>query len=64
LLFEAGRNVKQVQAWLGHADPGFTLSTYIHLMDAGMGSAAFLDQAAGLSHAGTPAPLQKALAAL
>lgn len=47
LLFEADRNVKQVQAWLGHADPGFTLSTYIHLMDAGVGSAAFLDQAVG-----------------
>jgi len=45
LLFEAGRNVKQVQAWLGHADPGFTLSTYIHLMDAGVGSAAFFDDA-------------------
>jgi len=36
--------VKQIQAWIGHADPGFTLSTYIHLMDAGMGSAALLDQ--------------------
>jgi integrase len=47
LLFEAGRNVKQVQAWLGHADPGFTLKTYIHLMDAGVGSADFLDQAVG-----------------
>lgn len=47
LLFEAGRNVKQVQAWLGHADPGFTLKTYIHLMDAGVGNAAFLDQAVG-----------------
>lgn len=47
LLFEAGRNVKQVQAWLGHADPGFTLKTYIHLMDAGVGNAAFLDQAIG-----------------
>ena len=47
LLFEAGRNVKQVQAWLGHADPGFTLKTYIHLMDAGVGSAAFLDLAVG-----------------
>ena len=45
LLFEAGRNVKQVQAWLGHADPGFTLKTYIHLMDAGVGDAAFLDDA-------------------
>jgi hypothetical protein len=39
--------VKQVQAWLGHADPGFTLKTYIHLMDAGVGSAAFLDQTIG-----------------
>lgn len=47
LLFEAGRNVKQVQAWLGHADPGFTLKTYIHLMDAGVGSASFLDHAVG-----------------
>jgi integrase len=37
--------VKQVQAWLGHADPGFTLSTYIHLMDAGTGNAASLDEA-------------------
>ncbi|HET8813992.1 MAG TPA: site-specific integrase [Solirubrobacterales bacterium] len=45
LLFEAGRNVKQVQAWLGHADPGFTLKTYIHLMDSGVGDADFLDQA-------------------
>jgi site-specific recombinase XerC len=45
LLFEAGRNVKQVQAWLGHADPGFTLKTYIHLMDSGVGGADFLDHA-------------------
>lgn len=45
MLFEAGRNVKQVQAWLGHAGPGFTLKTYIHLMDSGVGSADFLDQA-------------------
>jgi integrase len=45
LLFEAGRNVKQVQEWLGHADPGFTLRTYVHLMDAGVGDAEFLDSA-------------------
>jgi Phage integrase family len=45
LLFEAGRDVKQVAAWLGHADPGFTLRTYIHLMDAGIGDADFLDEA-------------------
>ena len=37
LLFDAGRNVKQVQEWLGHADPGFTLRTYVHLLDAGVG---------------------------
>lgn len=27
LLFAAGKNVKQVQVWLGHADPGFTVRT-------------------------------------
>ena len=27
MLFEAGRNPRQVQAWLGHSDPGFTLRT-------------------------------------
>lgn len=45
LLFEAGKNVKQVQEWLGHADPGFTLRTYVHLMDDGLGDADFLDLA-------------------
>ena len=45
LLFEAGRNVKQVSEWLGHADPAFTLRRYVHLMDAGVGDADFLDEA-------------------
>ncbi len=45
LLFEEGRNVKQVAEWLGHADPSFTLRTYVHLMDAGVGDADFLDEA-------------------
>lgn len=44
LLFAQGRNVKQVQGWLGHADPSFTLRTYVHLMDAGVGDADFLDE--------------------
>ena|SRR5829696_5806238 len=44
LLFEAGRDVKQVSAWLGHTDPAFTLRTYVHLMDNGIGDAAFMDQ--------------------
>jgi integrase len=40
-----GKDVKQVQEWLGHADPGFTLRTYVHLMDEGLGDADFLDEA-------------------
>lgn len=43
LLFEAGRDVKQVSEWLGHADAGFTLKVYVHLMDQGVGDAAFMD---------------------
>lgn len=45
LLFAEGRNVKQVQKWLGHADPSFTLRRYVHLMDEGIGDAEFLDAA-------------------
>ena len=47
LLFDSGKNVKQVQEWLGHSDPGFTLRTYVHLMDDGLGGADFLDEAVG-----------------
>jgi integrase len=43
MLFEEGRNVKQVAEWLGHADPAFTLRTYVHLLDDGVGSADFFD---------------------
>jgi len=45
LLFANGKNIKQVSEWLGHADPSFTLRTYVHLMDAGLGGADFLDGA-------------------
>jgi integrase len=44
LLFASGRNVKQVQQWLGHHSPGFTLDTYVHLMDDGVGGALDLGQ--------------------
>lgn len=47
LLFEAGRNARRVCDWLGHSDPAFTLRTYVHLMDEGVGDAEFLDEAAG-----------------
>lgn len=33
LLFARGMNVKQVQRWLGHHSPSFTLETYVHLLD-------------------------------
>lgn len=58
LLFDAGKNVKQVQEWLGHTDPGFTLSRYVHLMDDGLGDVAFLDDltAKGGNKVATRAP--------
>jgi integrase len=43
LLFDAGKNVKQVAEWLGHADPAFTLRVYVHLLDDGLGEADFFD---------------------
>ncbi len=43
ILFANGRNPKVVQMWLGHSDPGFTLRTYVHLIDDGLGDADFLD---------------------
>lgn len=45
MLFEQGKNAKQVQRWLGHATAAFTMDTYVHLMDDGLGDAAFLDDA-------------------
>lgn len=50
LLFAAaehgggGKNVKQVQEWLGHHSPAYTLAQYVHLVDAGVGEASFLDR--------------------
>jgi integrase len=32
LLFRHGLNAKQVQLWLGHHSPVFTLATYVHLL--------------------------------
>lgn len=50
LLFAEGKNIKQIQTWLGHADPAFTLRTYIHLLDDGVGGADFLDDAVEVGH--------------
>lgn len=56
LLFEEGRNLAQVAGWLGHADPAFTLRTYVHLMDGGLGDAGFLDTAVGWQQVATQHP--------
>lgn len=37
------KNVKAVQEWLGHHDAGFTLRTYVHLLEEGVGDAEFFD---------------------
>lgn len=38
LLFGEGRNVVQVQRWLGHHSAAFTLGTYVHLLDEDLGA--------------------------
>jgi integrase len=42
-LFRRGASHKQVQVWLGHADPGFTLRTYVHLLPEDLPDPAILD---------------------
>jgi integrase len=37
MLFARGANAVQVQRWLGHHSPGFTLQTYVHLLDEDLG---------------------------
>lgn len=34
VLLDAGESVRALAEYLGHADPGFTLRTYTHLMPA------------------------------
>jgi integrase len=54
LLFRHGANAKQVQAWLGHHDPAFTLATYVHLLPGDLPDPDFLDAVtAGAAELGT-----------
>jgi integrase len=43
ILFERGSNAVQVQRWLGHHSPAFTLATYVHLLEGAAGDALDLD---------------------
>jgi integrase len=43
LLFRHGANARQVQMWLGHHSPAFTLATYVHLLPEDLPDAGFFD---------------------
>jgi integrase len=47
VLFRRGWNVVQVQRWLGHHKPSFTLDTYVHLLDEDVPEPEFFDELAG-----------------
>ncbi len=44
MLFRNGWNAVQVQRWLGHHKPSFTLDVYVHLLDEDTPDPAFLDE--------------------
>jgi integrase len=44
MLFRGGANAKQVQLWLGHHSPAFTLATYVHLLPDDLPEADFLER--------------------
>lgn len=56
LLFGEGRNAVQVQRWLGHHSPAFTLGTYTHLLDGDIGEPLTLPQGASKVQA-RPTPI-------
>lgn len=48
ILFRHGANAKQVQAWLGHHSPAFTLAVYVHILPEDAPDPVFLDAIAGV----------------
>jgi hypothetical protein len=50
-LFAEGRNAVQVQRWLGHHSPAFTLATYVHLLDGDLGGPLSIPMSANVPHA-------------
>jgi integrase len=43
MLFRKGWNAVQVQRWLGHHKPSFTIDTYVHLLEDDIPDPSFLD---------------------
>ncbi|MET7945579.1 hypothetical protein [Micromonospora sp. NPDC005324] len=57
VLLDAGESIKALSAYLGHADPGFTLRTYTHLLPASEDrTRRAIDMALGEDQAGNDAP--------
>lgn len=54
-LFARGRNAVQVQRWLGHHSPAFTLATYVHLLEGDLGEPLDLDALPGANKVQTDA---------
>jgi integrase len=54
MLFAEGRNAVQVQRWLGHHSPAFTLATYVHLLDGDLGEPLCLSMSKSCSVAREP----------
>lgn len=61
MLFAQGRNAVQVQRWLGHHSPAFTLATYVHLLDGDLGGALDLPTPLDIPYQGGDIRVQTAL---
>ena len=57
MLFAGGKNPVQAQRWLGHHDPAFTLRTYVHLMEDGLGEPLDLEAELAVADEPTPVPV-------
>src|SRR6478609_7782623 len=55
ILFRRGLNAKQVQSWMGHHSPAFTLSVYVHLLADDLPDVSILDS--GATHQPSRAPI-------
>jgi integrase len=56
MLFRRGLNAKQVQMWLGHHSPAFTLATYVHLIPDDLPDADVFLEAPGGGNQGATSP--------
>jgi integrase len=56
MLFRSGANAKQVQVWLGHHSPAFTLDTYVHLLPEDLPEPSFFDAITGGNTGATGSP--------